>query len=125
MRRTVEAGLRIRENNRKLPNVKPPPSPFSVPATSFNAALTPHRAFATASLSLADVKAIKNALGATVNDVILTLCAGALRNYLDARDEHPEGPLVAMVPISVRTDDQKGTHQPGVDDVVEPGHRSG
>jgi WS/DGAT/MGAT family acyltransferase len=110
VRRTVEAGLRIRENNRKEPNVKPPPSPFSAPPTSFNAALTPHRAFATASLSLADVKAIKNALDATVNDVVLTLCAGALRNYFDARDEHPDGPLVAMVPISVRSDEQKGTH---------------
>ena len=110
VRRTVEAGLRIRENNRKEPNVKPPPSPFSAPPTSFNAALTPHRAFATASLSLPDVKDLKNALGATVNDVVLTLCAGALRNYLDSRDEHPNGPLVAMVPISVRSDDQKGTH---------------
>ncbi len=56
------------------------------------------------------MKDLKNALGATVNDVVLTLCAGALRNYLDSRDEHPNGPLVAMVPISVRTDDQKGTH---------------
>jgi WS/DGAT/MGAT family acyltransferase len=110
VRRTVEAGLRIRENNRKEPSVKPPPSPFSAPPTSFNAALTPRRAFATASLSLPDVKTIKNALGATVNDVVLTLCAGALRNYLDSRDEHPDGPLVAMVPISVRTDEQKGTH---------------
>ena len=53
---------------------------------------------------------VKNAFGATVNDVVLALCAGALRNYLDARGEHPDGPLVAMVPISVRTDDQKGTH---------------
>lgn len=110
VRRTIEAGLRMRENNRKEPNVKPPPSPFSAPPTSFNAALTPHRGFATASLSLDDVKAMKNALGATVNDVVLTLCAGALRNYLDSRDEHPDRPLVAMVPISVRTDEQKGSH---------------
>jgi WS/DGAT/MGAT family acyltransferase len=110
VRRTVEAGLRIRENNRKAPNVKPPPSPFSAPATPFNAALTAHRAFSTASLSLPDVKAIKNALGATVNDVVLTLCAGALRNYLEMHDARPDRPLVAMVPISVRTEEQKGTH---------------
>ncbi|MEJ5255625.1 MAG: wax ester/triacylglycerol synthase family O-acyltransferase [Acidimicrobiales bacterium] len=108
-RRTLEAALRIRDINRRQPNQKPPPSPFSAPRTSFNATLTPHRAFATASLSLPDVKMIKNARGTTVNDVVLTICAGALRHYLDARDEHPDGPLVAMVPVSVRTEDQKGT----------------
>jgi WS/DGAT/MGAT family acyltransferase len=71
--------------------------------------LSPHRAFATANLSLAEAKMVKNAFGVTVNDVILTLCGSALRHYLDARDEHPDGPLVAMVPISVRGDDLKGT----------------
>ena len=53
---------------------------------------------------------VKNALGVSVNDVVLGLCAGALRKYLDHLDEHPDGPLVAMVPVSVRTEDQKGTH---------------
>ena len=57
--------------------------------TSFNAALTPHRAFATATLSLPDVKLVKNAFGATVNDVVLALCAGALRNYLDHATSTP------------------------------------
>ena len=51
----------------------------------------------------------------TVNDVVLALCAGALRRYFDDRGEHPDGPLVAMVPVSVRTEDEKGAHgQPGV-----------
>jgi diacylglycerol O-acyltransferase / wax synthase len=109
-RRTVEAALKIRETNRRQPDHKPPPAPFSAPHTSFNHALTPHRAFATASLSLPEAKDIKDAMGVKVNDVVLALCAGALRHYLDDRDEHPEGPLVAMVPISVRTEDQKGTH---------------
>jgi WS/DGAT/MGAT family acyltransferase len=44
----------------------------------------------------------------TVNDVVLGLCAGALRGYLDGLGEEPEGPLMAMVPVSVRTDDEKG-----------------
>ncbi len=107
VRRTVEAALQIRSTNRQ-PDVTPPPSPFSAPRTSFNQALTPHRALGTANLPLDDVKMIKNAFGVTVNDVILTLCGGALRHYLDGRDEVLDGPLVAMVPISVRTDDLKG-----------------
>ncbi len=107
VRRTTEAALRIRSENRQ-PDVVPPPSLFSAPHTSFNATLTAHRSLGTATLSLPDVKMVKNALGVKVNDVILALCAGSLRRYLDSRGEHPDGPLVAMVPISVRTDDQKG-----------------
>ncbi len=108
VRRTVEAALRIREANRQ-PGTTPPPSPFSAPATSFNASLTPHRSLATATLSLGDAKRVKNAFGVTVNDVVLTLCAGALRHHLDHVGEHPDGSLVAMVPISVRTEAEQGT----------------
>ncbi len=108
-RRTIESALRVRERNRQ-PDANPPPGLFNAPRTSFNAALTPHRGFAFTSLSLSDVKDVKNALGVSVNDVVLALCAGSLRNYLESIDEHPDGPLVAMVPVSVRTDEQKGTH---------------
>ena len=106
-RRTAEAALRIRESNRQ-PDVTPPPSPFSAPATSINAALTPHRTLGTATLPLAEVKAVKHALDVKVNDVVLALCAGALRHYFDSIGEHPDGPLVAMVPISVRSADEQG-----------------
>jgi diacylglycerol O-acyltransferase len=108
VRRTVEAALRIRGENRQ-PDVTPPPAPFSAPNTSFNLALSAHRTIGTATLSLPDVKLVKNAFGVKVNDVILALCGGALRTYLDKRDEHPDGPLVAMVPISVRSDEHKGS----------------
>ncbi len=108
-RRTVEAALRIRQTNRQ-PDVNPPPSPFSAPHTSFNKALTPHRSLGVASLPLSDVKAIKTAAGVKVNDVVLALCAGALRRYFDGRDEALDAALVAMVPMSVRSDDEKGTH---------------
>ncbi len=108
IKRTVGVALKVREQNRQ-PHITPPPAPFSAPATSFNGPITPARSFAASSLSLNDVKAVKNAFGCTVNDVVLTMCAGALRRYLDARDEHPDAPLVAMVPMSVRTEDQRGT----------------
>ncbi|MEO7555262.1 MAG: wax ester/triacylglycerol synthase family O-acyltransferase [Acidimicrobiales bacterium] len=109
VRRTAESALRLRARNRQ-PDVTPAPGPFSAPPTSFNAALTPHRAFAFASLSLTDVKLVKNAFGATVNDVVLALCAGSLRRHLDGLGEVPDAPLVAMVPVSVRADDDKGSH---------------
>ena len=84
-------------------------APTSAPRTRFNARITPHRRFAFGSLPLEQVKEIKGELGVTVNDVVLALCAGALRRYLERRRELPQDPLVAMVPVSVRTEDQKDT----------------
>lgn len=72
------------------------------PKTSFNGRISPHRRFAFGSLSLDAVKAIKNELGTTVNDVVVTLCASAVRQWLLERDELPRTPLIAMVPVSVR-----------------------
>jgi WS/DGAT/MGAT family acyltransferase len=107
VRRTAETALRVRQRNRQ-PDVDPPPGFFSAPYTSFNSAITPHRSFAFTTLSLSDVKEIKNALKVSVNDVVLAVCAGALRRYLDDNGELPEEPLVAMVPVSVRTEEQQG-----------------
>ncbi|HMC79994.1 MAG TPA: wax ester/triacylglycerol synthase family O-acyltransferase [Acidimicrobiia bacterium] len=107
-RRTAEMALRLRRRNR-APGVNPPPAPFSAPKTPLNVSLTPHRRLGFTDISLEDVKAVKNALGGTVNDVVLALCSGALRAYLQEEGELPEDPLVAMVPISVRTEDEKGT----------------
>ncbi|MCU1429327.1 MAG: wax ester synthase/diacylglycerol acyltransferase [Actinomycetia bacterium] len=73
------------------------------PRTPFNASITPQRSFAFRSTSLDTVKAVKNALGATVNDVVMAMCAGGLRTYLAAHDALPDDPLVAMVPVSIRT----------------------
>ena len=106
-RRTTEVALNLRRRNRE-PGVVPPPAPFSAPNTSLNTAITPHRRFAFTQLSLDDMKIVKNALGGTVNDVVLATCAGALRQFLQDNGESVEEALVAMVPISVRTDDQKG-----------------
>lgn len=107
-RRTAQLALNLRRRNRQ-PDVEPPPAPFAAPKTSINAPITAHRLFTMVDCSLTDVKRVKNVFGCTVNDVILALCAGALRRYFEALGEKVDSDLVAMIPISVRTEDQAGT----------------
>ncbi|MCB0966977.1 MAG: wax ester/triacylglycerol synthase family O-acyltransferase [Ilumatobacter sp.] len=73
------------------------------PPTPWNKAVGPHRRFAMRSVSLDDIKVLKNATGGTVNDVVMAICAGALREYLLRHDALPDAPLRSMVPVSVRT----------------------
>src|SRR4051795_10525638 len=80
------------------------------PRTRFSGRITPHRRFVFGRLSLADVKAAKNAHGTTVNDVVVAICAGAVRRWLVEHDDLPDTPLVAQVPVSVRTGDERGTY---------------
>jgi diacylglycerol O-acyltransferase / wax synthase len=82
--------------------------PLTAPRTPFNGALTPHRRVSFARVSLSDIKAVKNATGATVNDVVLALMAGTLRRYLEGRDVLPDEPLIAVCPMSVRLEDEQG-----------------
>ena len=103
--RTGSAFLNVSRRNRQ-PDIAPPPAPFSAPRASWNHALSPHRSYAMTSLSLDDAKAVKNVFGTTLNDVVMAMCASALRSYIDARGEKLEQDLVAMVPISVRTGDR-------------------
>jgi WS/DGAT/MGAT family acyltransferase len=92
----------------------------TAPRTRFQGAITPHRRVAFGSLSLDDVKAIKNAAGCTVNDVVMTVCAGALRDWLAERGELPADPLLTMVPVSVRTDDERGTFGNRISTMIVP-----
>ncbi len=106
VQRLLATALHLSEHNRD-PGVLHPPLPFSAPRTSFNLAITPHRRVALGEVLLDDLKAVKNHFGCTVNDVVLALCAGALRRYLFARGELPEEPLVGFVPISFRAEDER------------------
>jgi diacylglycerol O-acyltransferase / wax synthase len=81
----------------------PPPTPLT-------AEIGPHRRFAVVRERLDDLKEIKNAFGGTVNDVLLAVMAGALAEFLRTRGIRTEGlELRACVPVSVRTDDQRGS----------------
>lgn len=91
-----------------LKRVKPPPLPFTAPATRLNTRVSSRRVWSAAGLGLDRIKAIKDQAGVTVNDVVLAVSAGALRRYLEEKGELPEKPLVAMVPVSIRAEDERG-----------------
>lgn len=93
------AGInRVRRSHRRLaPDLT---RPFTPPPSFMNHVLTPERRFATASLSLADVKETKAALGVSINDLVLALSAGALRTLSLRYDGHADNRLLASVPVS-------------------------
>lgn len=75
---------------------------MSVPRTPFNGPITRHRRVAFGTLPLAEVKQVRRRLGVSVNDVVMAMCASALRRWLTDHDALPDKPLVAAVPVSVR-----------------------
>ena len=80
------------------------------PETPLNVPIGPHRRYAVVRQQLADYKEVKNALGGTVNDVVLTVVSGALAQWLHARGVRTEGlEMRALVPVSVRTKEQRGS----------------
>jgi diacylglycerol O-acyltransferase / wax synthase len=78
--------------------------PFAAPHTMFNVKIGGARRCAAQSWSVDRVKAVKQAAGVTMNDAVLAMCAGALRYYLIEQDALPDTPLIAMVPVSLRSE---------------------
>jgi WS/DGAT/MGAT family acyltransferase len=79
------------------------------PKVPFNVEIGPHRCFGWTRAGLDDFKRIKNTLGGTVNDVSLAVTAGALRRWLHSRGVGTDGlELRALVPVSVRAEDEHG-----------------
>jgi len=78
--------------------------PFEAPKTMFNIKIVGARRFAAQSWPLERFKRVKSAAGVTVNDVVLAMCAGALRAYLLEQNALPEAPLISMVPVSLRSE---------------------
>lgn len=80
-------------------------APFEAPPSMLNVKLSGARRFVAQSYGFDRLRTVKTALDVTVNDVALTMCAGALRTYLSDQGALPARPLVALVPVSFRRDD--------------------
>ena len=90
----------------------PPALPLTAaPRTPWNASIGAHRRFAYTTVPLADAKSVRRAIGCTFNDVVMALCSGTLRRYLTKHDCLPDEPLIAMVPVSVRTGSEQDSYQ--------------
>jgi diacylglycerol O-acyltransferase len=101
----VKTVLRARSGQTMAP-------PFAAPRTAFNDTITSHRNVAFAQLDLEDIKTVKDHFGVKVNDVVMALVSGVLRQFLLDRGELPDSPLIAMVPVSVHEkSDRPGRNQ--------------
>jgi len=90
----------------ELPDVN---LPETVPDTRFNRPVSAQRVFEGVTFKLKQLSEIRKAVpGATVNDVVLAICGGALRRYLDEKGELPDDSLIAMTPINTRNPDEVG-----------------
>jgi WS/DGAT/MGAT family acyltransferase len=80
---------------------------FPVPITIFNGSISAKRTWGTAILSFERINVLRKVVGCSINDIILAICAGAIRRYLVEKEKLPLHPLVANVPISIRSEDSK------------------
>lgn len=105
--------MRERLRAQKGTDVDHPPAlpPTQAPRTPWNQAISPHRRFAYTSVPLDDAKTVRRAFGCTFNDVVMAVCSGTLRRYLQLHDCLPEESLVAMVPVSVRSGKEDDSFQ--------------
>ena len=94
------SGVRAVVRRRRGGELSPPVPILHTANTPFNGRLTPHRSFATADLRLDDVKAVRKAFDVSINDVVLGIVAGALRDHLSKIGRLPERALVAGVPVA-------------------------
>lgn len=86
-------------------------SSLLAPPCIFNQRITGSRRFAAQSYSLDRIRKVGKAFDATVNDVVLAMCASALRRYLLDLDALPDKPLLAMIPLSLRRDESASGNQ--------------
>lgn len=104
--RMVPGALRgLRELLRPASGALGDATPYQAPPTMFNVRISSSRRVAAQSYSLARIREVGKIHGATINDVALAMCAGALREYLVVHSALPDKPLIAMVPVSVRAAD--------------------
>ncbi len=105
-------GTGLRELLRAADETTADAAPFQAPPTIFNVPISGSRRFAAQSFSVERLRSLGKKAGATLNDIALAVCAGALRRYLLSHNALPDRPLIAMVPVSVRDkDDQQAGNQ--------------
>jgi WS/DGAT/MGAT family acyltransferase len=102
--RTVRSVARVIQG-RRSPEKLVGAIPLSAPSTPWTASVTGHRSTAFSRVPLSELKRIKNTFGCTLNDVVLALVSGTLREYLDEKGALPDDSLLAICPISVRNDE--------------------
>ena len=90
------------------------------PRSLLNDPITPHRRWAFGDVSLEAVKRIKQGAGSTVNDVVISVSAGAVRSWLLEHDVVPERSLQALIPISIRTEEDRGEIGNKVSGMIAP-----
>ncbi|WP_203980081.1 WS/DGAT/MGAT family O-acyltransferase [Planotetraspora silvatica] len=95
----AELTRRIAGDDRPLPELPPP----AAPRTPFNGPISAERSFSYGSIPMSEVKTVARSFGMSANDVVMTLCSSALRRWLSAHDALPDRPLIAAVPVAVRT----------------------
>ncbi len=86
------------------------PMPFSAPPTPWNRSISSQRTVAFGRARLADVKVVASVFGTTVNHVVLAACTQTLRGYLEAHGGAPDAPLVAAIPVSLRSPEEAATY---------------
>ncbi len=107
---SADVGKLLLGHGMKTVGLKPDnsPVPFTAPKTLFNVPISGARRFSVKSLSLSAIRKLGKDAGATVNDIVLAICAGALRQYLLEKKALPEKTLMATVPVSVRQINRAG-----------------
>lgn len=109
------------EGGRGLKGLRPKLPVQLAPKTIFNVGITGQRSFATARVALAECKAMGKAAGGSFNDVVLWICATALRSYLANHGGVPRKPLVAAMPVSLREESNKELNNQASISVVQLG----
>ena len=102
---------RLRRSHGEVIDRAPALPPTSAPRTPWNTNVTPHRRFAFTTVDINDAKLIRRATGCTFNDVVMASCGLMLRKYLIEKNCLPDEPLIALVPVSTRSDDERSKYQ--------------
>ncbi|MDO5498838.1 MAG: wax ester/triacylglycerol synthase family O-acyltransferase [Propionibacteriaceae bacterium] len=100
--RALRSAVNRRQRAHDRPEVIPYIPSFYAPETPINGRISARRHFVLSEMDLEDVKAIGKAAGTTLNNAVVTVCAGAVRRYLHDRGVEPAEPIVVCVPVSLR-----------------------